>query len=291
VSNSSTSLVPDPTERSFDRIAILGLGVMGGSLARALAQAGRPPTVVGWSPDPAEREAALAVGALVEAPSEWRQCVAHADLVVLAAPLEASRELLPGVAAATPSEVTISDLVSLKAPLAAVAAEVGIANRWVGCHPMTGSEQSGFGASRADLYRRARVWTVASPQAASRVAAVHELWASLGARPEQIDAGEHDRLVAIVSHLPQLAANALAAVLADAGVDPDQLGPGGGQMTRLAGSSPAMWRDLLSHAPPELVRGLRGLAAVVGELADALDAGNLDSLETLMARTRQWRGS
>ena len=270
---------------------MLGLGVMGGSLARALADLDDPPHVTGWSPSAAEREAALAAGAVADAPSGWHEAAAGADLVVLAAPLRASCALLVEVAAVTPAETTLSDVASLKVPLARAAAQAGVSDRWVGSHPMAGSERSGFEASRPDLYQGARVWTVAAPGAEERALRVHALWRTVGARPEATDAEAHDALMARASHLPQLASNALAAVMANAGIEPAQLGPGGRDATRLAASGPGLWRDLFEHASPELAEGLHALSRAAEHIAGLLEAGDLDGLEELMRSTRAWRQS
>lgn len=280
-----------PTEPPFERVAILGLGVMGGSLARALAELDDPPHVVGWSPNADERAAALEAGAVAEAPAGWHEAVEAVDLVMLAAPLRACCDMLVEVAAVTPDDTTLSDVASLKAPLARAAAQAGASDRWVGCHPMAGSEQSGFEASRPDLYHGARVWTVASPAASARESVLHALWRSVGARPEAIDAGRHDALMARASHLPQLASNALATVLAAAGVAPQQLGPGGRDATRLAASDAGLWRDLIEHASPELAEGLHALAGAAERIARLLEEGDLDGLEELMRSTRAWRQS
>jgi prephenate dehydrogenase len=284
-------LAPNPAEPPFERVAILGLGVMGGSLARALAELDVRPHVVGWSPSGAERVAAVEAGVVAEAPAEWHEAVEAVDLIVLAAPLRACCDLLVEVAAVTGADATLSDVASLKAPLARVAAEAGVTDRWVGCHPMAGSEQSGFEASRPDLFRGARVWTVASAGASRRAERVHALWRSVGARPEAIDAGVHDTLMARASHLPQLASNALASVLAEAGVALEHLGPGGRDATRLAGSDAGLWRDLFEHAAPELASGLHALAGAAERIARLLDEGDLDGLEELMRSTRAWRRS
>lgn len=275
----------------FSRIAILGLGVMGGSLARALMEPADKPRVLGWAPTPEEREAALAACAVDVAPETWEEAVQEADLVVLAAPLAASCAMLPRVAAVAPAEATLSDVASLKAPLARAAAAAGATARWVGCHPMAGSEASGFAASRPGLYRDARVWTVAAASARPRLARVHALWQGLGARPAEIDADVHDRLMALASHLPQLASNALATVLRDAGVRTDQLGPGGRDTTRLAGSSEDLWRDLLGYSSPDLARGLRDLAAQADQMADLLDRRDIGAIADIMRSTRRWRES
>lgn len=283
------SSVRSSTERPFGTVSVLGLGVMGGSLARALSELPEAPTVVGWSPEAGEREAARAAGVVARAPEGWPEAVADADLVVLAAPLRASCELLGPVADAAPAEATISDVASLKAPLAEAAAAAGVTDRWVGAHPMAGSEESGFGASRSGLYRGALVWTAAAASAAPRVPPVHALWKSVGAVPVAIEPLAHDRLVAKASQLPQLAANALATVLAGAGVEPGQLGPGGRDMTRLAASGAGMWRDLLDDPSPELIQGLRALAGELERLAVLLEERDLDALERIMRATREWR--
>jgi prephenate dehydrogenase len=204
--------------------------------------------------------------------------------------LKASCSLVGSLARETPAETTVSDVVSLKAPLARAVAEAGAQARWVGSHPMTGSAESGFDASRADLYQGARVWTVAHPSAEPRAARLHALWKALGARPAAIEAVEHDRLMAVASHLPQLVANALASVLAQHDVTPEQLGPGGTDMTRLAASSPEMWRDIFEHASPDLAAALRALAEASGRMADLIEGGDLDDIEGIMKHTRTWSG-
>ena len=96
-------------------------------------------------------------------------------------------------------------------------------------------------------------------------------------------------MMARASHLPQLTANALASVLRAYGLDPGHMGPGGRDTTRLAMSSPSMWRDLLEHAAPELGEGLRALSAEAARIAELVEAGDLDALERLMGATREWR--
>jgi prephenate dehydrogenase len=279
---------PTRVEQPFSSVGVLGLGAMGGSLARALSALPEPPRVTGWSPQESERTAALEAGAVVAAPERWEDAVADAELVVLAAPLEASRRLVAELAGTTTAETTLSDVASLKAPLARAATDAGVEARWVGSHPMAGTAESGFQASRPGLYVGATVWTVAHPSAEERVPPLHTLWRALGARPAAIDAESHDRLMALASHLPQLVANALASVLDEHGVKPDRLGPGGRDMTRLAASGSELWRDILGHASAELTGGLRELAASVERIAGLLERGDLDEVERLMTATRGW---
>ncbi|MEX2467103.1 MAG: prephenate dehydrogenase/arogenate dehydrogenase family protein [Gemmatimonadota bacterium] len=276
-------------ETSLRTVAVLGLGVMGGSLVRALHANAPNTTVVGWSPAVGERDAALDLGVLAAAPSAWEEAVEEASLVVLAMPLGACLTMLPALDVVAPERATLMDVASLKVPVARAVTELGLAHRWVGAHPMAGSEGTGFARSRDDLFEEARVWLVAGPEAAGRVGAVHDLWRGLGGHPLEIGAEEHDRTMALVSHLPQLVSNALGAEMARRGVVLDVLGPGGRDMTRLAASSPDMWGDLLRHAAPELVQALRGVAATAAEVASALESGDTEAVERLMRETAAWR--
>jgi len=267
------------------RVAVVGLGVMGGSLVRALAGRGGV-AVSGWSPD--ARERAQAADVLTRAPDTLDELWNGADLVVLATPLEVVLELLPRVAQGAP-EAVLTDVASLRVPVAERVRELGLAHRFVGSHPMAGSEASGFGAADPMLYQGAAIWLVEEGSGEPARRMVRALWSGVGARPRRIDAAGHDALMARVSHLPQLAAVALAGTLADAGVDPAALGPGGRDMTRLAGSSPEMWRDLLVHAPGDLPELLRRYAARVEELAEALEAGRPEAVVARLEATGRWR--
>lgn len=262
---------------------------MGGSIARGVSTLQLADRVTGWSPRSTERDAALTAGAVDLAAVDWRRAVSEADLVVLAMPLAPAVELLGELGAAVPDDATVTDVVSLKAPLETAAATAGLAQRWVGSHPMTGGEASGFWASRSDLYQGARIWVVPGEASSPHRDRVERLWTGLGADTDTIGAEEHDRLMALASHLPQLVSNALASVLADESVAPSVLGPGGWDMTRLAASSPEMWLDLLTHSSPGLVDALRSVSKETDRLADLVETLDLAELGALMHHTRAWR--
>ena len=270
-------------------VAVVGLGVMGGSLVRALRALPDPPRVLAASPDARDLEGARRAGLLERASPDPADVVDDADLVVYATPLGATLALLEEHREAWREGAVVTDVASLKAPVAERARELGLARRWVGSHPMVGAEASGFEASREDLYLGAPVWLCDAGADAAALAAVAGLWRALGARPARTDAAEHDRLMTWASHLPQLSANALALALEEAGVASDALGPGGRDATRLAGSAPSMWRDLLGAAAGPDAEALRALARHAAALADLLDAGDAEGVARRMERTRRWR--
>lgn len=269
-----------------DPVGIAGLGVMGGSLARSLAARGV--RVRGWSPDPSELRAAVAEGAVAEGCSSAEASAAGVAWWIVATPLGALPEVFRAGVASEPARVM--DLASLQEPALAAAAEAGFASVHVSAHPMAGSERSGFAASSTGLYAGVPVWLSVGPEAGAALRdEAAAFWTALGAEPRWTDPGEHDERMVVASHLPQLASNALALVLERAGLHPDDLGPGGRDATRLAGSHPGLWADLLHHSGVKVAPLLRALAAEASALADRLDADDRRAVESLLARTRRWR--
>ena len=239
------------------RVAVVGLGLVGGSLARALTAAGWP--VIGVD-RPRVRRAARRAGA-VSATASSVEGAAGADLVVLAAPPAANRALLARLARVAPPGLVVTDVGSVKAPIVRDARRMGLPG-FVGGHPMAGTERQGFSASRADLLRGAPWWIVpaADPQATR---AVRKLVRAVGARPLTADAAVHDRVVAFLSHAPQVASWAL---LEAARADPVArrhlagAGPGFRDMTRLARGPKALWRQILEENRTEVRRALLAVA-------------------------------
>jgi prephenate dehydrogenase len=271
-------------------VAVVGLGLMGGSVARALKALPEPPGVLGVDPDPVQGSLALEAGAVDRFDPEGIGFLGEADLVVYAAPLGETLRLFREHRGLWAEDALLTDVVSLKEPLLDLAAQEGFGDRFVGAHPLCGGEGSGFGASRGDLFREARVFLCRGEGTSADAAShVEGFWHSLGARTEWIDAREHDRRMAWVSHLPQLVANALAGALDAAGWSPADLGPGGRDMIRLAGSSPDIWKDLLTTSAPLTGAGLTSVSRALNVLADLLARRDMDRIAEFMERTREWR--
>ncbi|HEX7090469.1 MAG TPA: prephenate dehydrogenase/arogenate dehydrogenase family protein [Longimicrobiales bacterium] len=288
-------------EHGFRRVAIIGLGLMGGSLALALRRLPAPPRIAASTAHAADLDRALALGIVDDAANDPAAVLPEADLVVYATPVGATLELLGAHRELYAGDAVLTDLGSVKRPVVSRARALGLAGRFVGGHPMTGSHRSGLAAARAGLYDGARVWltpaagsgaggapgrSAAASAALDRVAA---LWRGLGAHPAVTGAEEHDWLMAWASHLPQLGASGLAGALARAGIARTDLGPGGADATRIAAGSPALWADILLHNADLLRRPLEELRGVLAELADALERGDREMLQGLLARASAWR--
>ncbi len=270
-------------------MAVVGLGLMGGSLIHRLRTLPDPPRILGVDPDSVTGLRARSLG-LVDAfglPGEG--LAGEAELVVLACPVKAAIRFLGEEGPGLGPDTLITDVTGLNSPILWKAQQMGLVDRTVTGHPLCGSEASGLAAARADLYDGARVWLSADPAAPESVrTAVAAFWTRVGGKIEWIDDAEHDRTVAWISHLPQIVSSALAGALDSAGYRPADLGPGGRDMTRLAGSSPEMWSDLLEYSVPSTGVGLSSISRALAVVADLLARREMDHIKEFLELTHAW---
>ncbi len=255
------------------RIALVGLGLIGGSIGRGARRGRKRPRIVGFDRPAILRKARRRGVIDIGAPS-LAAALRAADLIVLALPVDAILTLLPRIARLAPREAVITDVGSTKRSIVAAARRAGLGSRFVGGHPMAGSHRSGVAHADAALFEGAP-WILcpgrATPAAVARVVG---LVRRLGARPVVETAHRHDELVARLSHLPQLASVALVNAVARSRIAAPAVGlsgPAFRQMGRLAGSSPRLWdgilrtnRDAVASALKDLERELRRLRAGLG---------------------------
>jgi prephenate dehydrogenase len=251
-------------------VAVLGLGLIGGSLA--LAASGRGDRVTGFDADPAAGELALERGAVAGVGASVQEAVDSAELALVCVPVT----LLPAVAqaalASAPERCVVSDVGSTKRRLLEQVRD----RRFVGGHPVCGSEARGVANARPDLFEGA-TWFL-TPVAETDPDAhrlLHTFVAGLGARPVAIDPSAHDRLVALTSHLPHAVANVLVNQAGTGRVDGhDPLAAVGGSfrdMTRVAGANPRIWVDIFLENRDALLDGLREHSRRTDELVRALE--------------------
>lgn len=280
----------------FARVAIVGVGLVGGSLAAALKSLPEPPDVVGVDSDDSALESARLMGIVDETASlgEARRALASADLVVLATPVTDAIEWL-GVLGEMGYAGVVTDVASTKAAIMAGARRLlGDGATFIGGHPMAGSERSGVAAADPELFRGAYyVLTPAAETNADAYSRLHQLVNSIGARVISLDATAHDEAVAAISHVPHVAASALtnlAAERAAGGSDVLRLAAGGFKdMTRIAAGSPDLWTGICLDNRDAVVRGLDEFGAQLAEFATLVRAGAPEGVRAWLARAADVR--
>ena len=280
-------LSADMSPHDQERIGIVGLGVVGGSLALAWRDQHE---LLAWARDATDRAAARAAGIAVcgDDSSTWLADMATATVVVLAVPLHDVASVVRQVLAHLPDDSLVLHTTSLQSREALGLTDTEF-RRVLGTHPIAGSERSGFSAADAAMFRGATVRADARATDAAR-ARIERLWREAGiSRIAWTDASVHDELMSWASHLPQLTATALAAVLARQGIEPRDIGPGARDMTRLAASDPGMWAPILQNAPRATVDALRRLTSALDALGNALDRRDAATLAASWEEARAWR--
>jgi prephenate dehydrogenase len=268
------------------RVAVVGLGLLGGSVALTARQRSAAREVVGATRSADARAEALARGA-VDRVAPLAQVARGADLVVLASPVGAMPELLRELSPALTTGAVITDVGSVKAPLVdTLPGLLPPGCTYVGSHPMAGSHRRGMSHASADLFERAVciVTEASEPAAGARVVA---FWEALGARVVRRTAAQHDAEVAWVSHLPHLLAFAFAGSLAEAPSAAAQLaGAGFRDFTRIARSDAELWADILTANRKALAAPLGAAAAQLEAIARLLEAGDAEGLDRLLSAAR-----
>ena len=276
------------------RLGLVGLGLLGGSVAKAARAQGLADEIVAVGRDRARLEPALRDGAIDRASTDIAEGVAGVDFCLLATPVATLSALLPDVWRALPSDAVLTDVGSTKAGIVEAAEALARDGRpvaFVGSHPMAGSEQSGYRVSRPDLFQGATVILTPTERTDSHaVKRVAAFWEALGARLVTLDPVTHDRATAAVSHLPHLVADAL--VDAVVRMDPrffEIAGRGFKDTTRIAASDPQMWREIFQENRAGLREALGAFRAALDELERLIDAGDASAIEAALDRIRRVR--
>ena len=254
-------------------LAILGPGLLGGSISLAVRARGSH-RVAMWARRSEAVDEVSRLGVADRASADLQAVVADADFVILCVPIGAMPGLARQVAEAIPHGTIVTDVGSVKAE---VCAQLGPLfrdhGRFVGSHPMAGSDQTGLAAARADLFEGAvSIVTPDDSSDAEAVAAVSGFWQALGSRVLEVSPAEHDRIVAHISHLPHILAAALVNTVAAKRPDAfEYCGPGFRDTTRVAGGPPEMWTEILRTNRVAVREATEALIEKLGEIATLLE--------------------
>lgn len=274
------------------KLTILGPGLLGGSIGMAARHRKVAGRVAMWGRRPEAVDEAFKLGAADEATSDLGKAVTGADLIVLATPIGVMRALADQVKTMLPAGCVVTDVGSVKYPVvtALTDALAGKA-RFVGSHPMAGSEQSGIEAARRDLFDGA-VCIVTPREGTDKDAQriVYEFWKALGCSVSTLTPQAHDEIVARISHLPHVVAAALVNVVCRGGSQALRfVGPGFKDATRIAGGPPEMWTEICVENCNEIRRALEQLIEELGNVRAALENADAVELRTMLKRAKHFR--
>ena len=275
------------------RLTVVGVGLLGGSVALAARATGVAREIVGVGRDRQRLEGPLRAGMVDRIATDVAAGVDGADCVVLAATVFANERLLETIWSSVPAGALVTDVGSTKRGIVAVAERLssGRPLGFVASHPMAGSEKSGWQVARADLFRGATVMVTPTDATEPRaIKGVTAVWEALGARVSALDPETHDRTVAAISHLPHVAAWAL--VDAVARFEPGALAfaaRGFRDTTRIAASDPPMWRDVLLANTDAVRASLVAFRAALDDLDRLIATGDAAGIEALLTRLKTTR--
>jgi prephenate dehydrogenase len=277
-------------------LAVVGVGLIGGSFAAALRRAGRVGRVLGVGRNGPSLARAQELG-LIDQVVTAAQAAEQADLIMLAAPVRAFGPILSEMRDALKPGAVVTDAGSTKQEVV-LAARAALADR-IGCfvpgHPIAGAEKIGPDAANPDLYTGRNIVLTPLPEnAAADVARVRAAWEACGARVLDMDASEHDQVLASVSHMPHFLAAVYVAQVARSANSQQRLaiaGTGFRDFTRIAAGSPEMWRDIFLSNRAAMKAELAEVRAVLDEAERALDREDGNALETLLEEAARFRRS
>jgi len=280
--------------KTWNSVAIVGVGLIGGSVGLALLRRGLAKEVVGIGRNAQSLAAAKRAGAVTRTTLEIADGVKAADLVIVCTPVAQIVEQAAIAAAACPPGALLTDAGSTKAEIVGQLDAARRRGSWrpgvrfVGSHPLTGNEKKGPQHARAELFeKRAVIITPTDDTTAADRETLKEFWMSLGARVVEMSAAQHDRVVAATSHVPHLVASAIAASTPEEYVT---LTAGGWlDTTRIAAGDPALWQQILLGNRENVLASLARFTGVLAALRTAVEQQDAAKLETLLAEAKRIR--
>ena len=283
------------TNLALERVTIIGTGLLGGSVGLALRSAGFGGRLIGAGPREATLAKAKSAGCVDEITTDLSGAVRDSGLVILAAPVGAIPSLLEKIAAHLASDAVVTDVGSTKASIVSAAGmTLRDPGNFVGSHPMAGAETTGPESARADLFTSKPV--IVTPVASTHpeaLARVERLWSTLGMQIHRMDPAEHDRLVAVISHVPHAASVLLVRLAAESGALP-VASTGFADTTRLAAGDPNLWADIFLDNRDAVLRALDEWARIGADFRQVLEQHDRTALLKLLSDAQAarvaWRG-
>jgi prephenate dehydrogenase len=286
---------PETASVRWQKITLIGVGLLGGSLGLALKHRRLAGNITGYVRRPASIRECKASGAVDVATLDLHEAVVGADLIVFCTPLAQMRPLAQQMVSSVKPGTIITDVGSVKSSVVAelepLFAKVGAF--FIGSHPMAGGEQMGVSAARADLFEQAVCVVTPTKKKSSRmILKVEGLWKEVGAKVLRLSPGEHDKLVGRSSHLPHVLAAILVQSVLNSKTTKEQrllCANGFRDSTRVASGSPEMWRDIVLANRQNLIASMEGFAGNLSKVCDLLKSGDPEEITQFFACSKEKR--
>jgi cyclohexadieny/prephenate dehydrogenase / 3-phosphoshikimate 1-carboxyvinyltransferase len=276
-------------KHAFGQVSVIGLGLIGGSIAAGIKQQGLASSVCAWDPNAASLALGHDLGIIDTIADDIHHATVQADLIILAVPVQSIEQVLGAIEL---KDQVITDVGSVKGLAIEAARRVfgELPENFIPGHPIAGSEKHGVVAASPDLFRRHKV--ILTPEEASNpdaIARVEKLWRALGADVVRMSASHHDDVLAQTSHLPHLLAYALVDTLSAGGdsLEVFQYAAGGFRdFSRIAASDPTMWSDVFQANKAPLVKVLDQYLLKLETLKQLIESGDTDQIKDLLTRAK-----
>jgi prephenate dehydrogenase len=279
----------------FEKVALIGCGLMGGSFALAAREAGWAKFIVGYSPSESSKQKALSMGVINLATDNIAQAVAGADLVLLAVPVKSMTSCFEAIAPALNSNALLMDVGSTKSDIVASALSTlgDKLHCFVPVHPIAGKEVAGVQHSDVNLYKeRALIMTPMESSGKEQVQLAKEIWKSLGSYITELTPAQHDAAFAAVSHLPHVLSYAIIRGIFQQKNGPELIalgGPGFRDFSRIAASDPVVWRDILTTNREQVLVQIAHFKEALNDFEKAIDVNDSKTLEDMIRQASDLR--
>ena len=279
----------------LNKITIIGVGLIGGSLAKAIKENQLANKVCGYGRDQSRLEKAKNTNIIDELSTNIDEAVKGADIVVIATPVGTFKQILEAIEPLITEQVIISDVGSTKTNIVKIVNEVlGEKSKcFVPAHPIAGKEKSGFEVSVPDLFKdKKTIITPLENNAPESIKVIHDMWTGTGAEVDYLSPESHDELLGMTSHLPHMLAFSLVNYLVSQSPNASIYAGGGFKdFSRIASGDAVMWRDICIHNKEQIIDHLKGYQSTLSELIDAIDDDDSKRLEMLFTTAKNTRDS
>ena len=279
----------------INKITIIGVGLIGGSLAKAIKENNLAKVVFGYGRDLNRLEKAKKANVIDQFSTNLKEAINDSDIVIIATPVGSFKEILIEIKPFLTSKIVISDVGSTKTNIASIVSQTlgDYSNYFIPAHPIAGKEKSGFEASEANLFNNRKVIiTPLETSSPDSINLIQKMWEGTGADVDFMSPESHDELLGMTSHLPHMLAFSLVNYLISKNPSASIYAAGGFKdFSRIASGDAVMWRDICIQNKDQIIDHIRGYQKTLNSLVDAIENENSDELDLLFTSAKKTRDS